>query len=84
MSEVSKAYSRGYAQAARKVWPPHKPPIPPDERIAGLVKALMNLRDGVDAELAKFGEDDEIEKVLGPLVAAADAELAKLTEWVRE
>jgi hypothetical protein len=81
-----RAYSRGYAAAARKVrvWPPHKPPLPPDPIVGDLVKAAQELRDAVDGEMATFEEGDEMAERLYAKVDALDETMRRLTLWLQE
>jgi hypothetical protein len=78
-----RAYQRGYYAGSSGRWPEHRPPLPPGEVLAPILQAARALRDGVDGELAKFGPDDDLATVLGPLVDALDAALAGLSRWLK-
>jgi hypothetical protein len=74
------AYQRGYQRGAK--WPDHKPPLPPDTVIAGLMDALRSLRDECDSALACFDPDDPLELQLGPKIEAADDALRLVGRWL--
>lgn len=76
------AYKRGYNTSVRD-WPKHRPPIPPDPVVGELVKALQELRDDVDSELACFAAEDEMVTALGPALDKATAALEQFTDWIR-
>lgn len=78
--EEKLAYAKGYN--ARAKWPLHKPPMPPEPMVAKLMTALTNLRNAVDGELAKFGEDDPIGEILGPRIDEADEALSDVGTWL--
>jgi hypothetical protein len=82
-TEEKRAYQRGYNNRAHQ-WPEHKPPLPPNEIISGLMVALKNLRDAVDLELAKIDPEDEWTLILGPKVDACDAAMSAVSKWLRE
>jgi hypothetical protein len=82
--EEKLAYSRGYNAGRKGVWPEHRPPMPPDETCRKVLEALRALRDGVDSELAKFDEHDEICMVLGPLIAQVDDVFEEIGDWLKE
>jgi hypothetical protein len=48
-----------------------------------LLRAANALRNVVDGLLATLGEDDELEKELGPKVDEYDAAMEAVTEWLR-
>lgn len=75
-------YARGYSAGARCRWPAHKPPAPPDERVASMQRAAQALRDALDAACATFPEDDEFVLTLDPPISAFDAEMEKWTAWL--
>lgn len=75
-------YGRGYNAGVNGRWPEHRPPRPPDENVAAILKAAQELRDGVDGEIAMFDEHDPIAKKLGPLIDALDDELVKVRRWL--
>jgi hypothetical protein len=78
--EEQKAYRRGYYCGQR--WPDHMPPFPPEPVIAGLMKALQELRDECDSLLAEIDEDDPLVKRLDPKVEAADAAMRAVADWL--
>lgn len=82
-SEYQRGYSSGYYRGSRGTWPDHRPPQPPNETIAALMEATMNLRNAVDAELATLDGDDEWTERLGPLVDAVDEQFEKIGHWLR-
>jgi len=83
MNDVERrAYQRGY-QCGHKRWPEHKPPLPPEAVIAGLMTALRDLRDECDALCATLCPDDEWVVLLDPHVDTADRALAAVTAWLR-
>lgn len=79
--EEKQAYGRGYAAGIRGRWPAHKPPLPPNEIIAGLLLALREIRDHLDGELAAI-DDPEWEAAFGPIIEKADTAAELLTEWL--
>lgn len=83
MSELSKAYNRGYYAGSRSWYPKHAPPLPPDEVIANLIVALQDLYNAVDAELAMLDEDDPWEIALAPKLENAFGALDGYREWLR-
>lgn len=78
--DEQRAYQRGYQRGAR--WPEHKPPIPPDGVIAGLMRALVELVGQCDGQLGAFDEDDEIRRGLYPHLNAADEALTQVAKWL--
>ena len=82
-TDYQRGYGKGYYAGSRGAWPDHIPPAPPDEITAELIGVLRDLRDGVDSEIATFGEDDEVTLRLGALVDRVDDVLAKLSGWIR-
>lgn len=79
--DEKRAYAKGYNAGRRNDWPAHRPPVPPEPVLAALVKALSDLRDGVDGACATLDESDELTAQLSPLVDAANDALVGLTEW---
>lgn len=79
-----RAYARGYNAGAKKAWPEHKPPLPPDPLIAEMMKAAIALRDAVDGEMATFDEGDEMAERLYAKVDALDEAMRRLTLWLTE
>lgn len=77
-----RGYQRGYSNSCKPRWPEHRPPEPPNEIVAGIIRTTRALRDGVDGYLATIDPDDEIEKQLGPLVDAVDASLIAVSNWL--
>ena len=77
------AYAKGYNAGVRDRWPAHRPPAPPDQRVAAMLHAARALRDALDVACATFVEDDEFVLTLDPPIAAFDAEMVKWTEWLR-
>ena len=75
-------YQRGYYAGSHRMWPLHKPPIPPNENIKLLMETLKGLRDEVDAFLATLCEDDPLQKLLGPSIDKADEAFEKLSKWI--
>lgn len=82
-SNYKKGYARGYYTGSLKAWPDHRPPLPPEERIAHLIVAATALRDAYDIICATFDEGDEIVDQLAPKVDAFDAAMSALGKWVR-
>jgi len=82
-TDAQHAYARGYYAGSRCAWPKHKPPVPPEPHLAELLRAANALRNVVDGLLATLGEDDELEKELGPKVDEYDAAMEAVTEWLR-
>lgn len=78
-----RCYMNGYNAGRRRAWPLHKPPLPPEGHLKQLMQALLELRDGVDAELAVL-EGDEMVRRLGPLVDQADTALTQIGEWLTQ
>lgn len=78
-----RGYSRGY-QLGGKRWPDHKPPVPPDEVMGPIVKALKELRDAIDGELAPFDADDPLNVALSPAIDSATSALSGLSTWLKE
>ncbi len=66
------AYARGYNTASAGRWPLHQPPIPPDETVGKVVKALIALADAVRGECAKFDAEDPMAIWLLGFVDEAD------------
>lgn len=80
-AEVSE-YSKGYHAGSRRYWPKHRPPTPPDEVIAAIVRASQDLRDAVDSQLAVLDEDDVLVKELGPMIDKFDSAMVNLSNWL--
>lgn len=78
-----RAYQRGYHRGSRSAWPEHKPPLPPDDIVYPVMQAARRIRDEYDDFLAVLGEEDEFEKVIGPLIDQLDAAMTKYGEWLR-
>lgn len=76
-----RAYARGYSAGAK--WPDHKPPYPPTEAVEDLMRACRRIRDGIDGELSKFGDDPEWEQRFGPLIDCCDSAMEAVTQWLR-
>ena len=81
-ADEKKAYSRGYAASGSRRWPDHRPPLPPDEVIAGLMAALLELRNECDGLLATIDPDDDFAKALDPRLDAADDALRAVAKWL--
>lgn len=79
-----RGYARGYEARRRDAWPEHRPPTPPDARVAALLKAAIDLRDATDAGCATFDPVDEFVVTLNSAIDALDAELRRWAEWLRE
>lgn len=79
-----RAYSRGYYKGASGAWPPHKPPLPPNDLLAAFISAAQGLRDGFDSMCATFSEDDEIVRELDTKIEAFDAAMRSWTKWLLE
>ncbi len=82
--EEQRAYSKGYAAAGRHAWPAHKPPLPPDEVVRGIITAAQMLFDKADSLQAGYEEDDEL---IEPLRCALDdfgAAMTVMTKWLVE
>lgn len=76
------AYSKGYAAGMRGNWPSHKPPHPPTEVIAGLMKAINDLRDCADAICATLDPQDDFVLALGPKIDEVDGAMSKVKLWL--
>ena len=74
------SYARGYQRGRN--WPLHKPPEPPEEVVAELMRALRILRDECDAVCATFGEDDELVVRISPFIDRADRALSLVGEYL--
>ena len=81
-SDEKRAYSNGYNAGLGRRWPAHKPPTPPNERVATLLAAVAALRDEVAAQCATFDPGDPMVLALLAKSEAIDAELTKWTEWL--
>lgn len=81
---VQLAYGRGYSAGLRRLWPPHKPPVPPEPVIAELLAALETLCASMQAELATFTDDDPLVVALLEPLARARAAATAVTEWLAE
>lgn len=75
------AYQRGYAAGIKGKWPSHKPPYPPTKIIGELLRAIREIRDQLDAELAAIS-DEEWESKFGPLIDRADEAGEMVTNWL--
>lgn len=82
--DIGRAYSRGYMAGRKGNWPDHKPPTPPDPRVAALFITARALRDGVDARIATFDPSDPFYMALAPLIDELDAEMALWTVWLKQ
>jgi len=80
-AEETRAYRRGYSAGSR--WPDHRPPHPPHELSAQLIKASQELRDAVDDFLATIDKEDELQGRLGEPVDRLDAVLVRIGEWLK-
>ena len=77
------AYQRGYHTGSKRAWPEHRPPTPPDEIVAALIRAGSALRDQADRTISTFDEGDVIVHELGPAIDAYDEAMAELGRWVK-
>ena len=77
-----RAYQRGYNRA--RSWPDHRPPQPPNEIIAELMKAATELRDRVDGIFATFEEDDPIQAQVNDAIEPLDRAMKAVTKWLLE
>lgn len=77
-----RAYSRGYTRGANQ-WPEHRPPLPPDPIIAGLMRAIQELRDECDGIRATLCDDDEFVLRLVPRIDAVDDAMIAVSKWLR-
>lgn len=82
-TERQKAYARGYARGRSGRWPDHRPPAPPDEVLAPIVRAAQSLRDAADHICATISEDDEFALELAPCIDGFDSAMTKFGEWLR-
>jgi hypothetical protein len=82
--ESRRAYQRGYSAGSHNRWPEYHPPIPPNRLMGQVVQALVNLRNAIDGELAKFGEDDEICNAIYPHMDAATEALVAIGRFAKE
>lgn len=80
--EETRAYSRGYSAGVKKQWPLHRPPEPPNELVASLMNAALNLRDCVDGELATIEQNDPWQKTLGNPMDALDQAMEAVGIWL--
>lgn len=81
-NETGRAYSRGYFNAANKLWHRHKPPYPPEPLVRNLMEAAVALRDAIDAQCATFEEDDEMVLALNSPIKGVDDALASISDWL--
>ena len=82
-TETQKAYARGYNRGSSGKWPDHRPPAPPDEILAAIVRAAQSLRDTADHICATISEDDEFALELAPRIDKFDSAMTKFGEWLR-
>ncbi|TXH49642.1 MAG: hypothetical protein E6Q97_22305 [Desulfurellales bacterium] len=86
--EVKRAYRRGYSSGyncrSSHRWPDHKPPEPPNEIVAEIMRAATKLRDAVDIQLATLGDDDEWQHTLGDPMDEVTVALEKVSAWLRK
>lgn len=78
----SKGYSRAYSMRSSQ-WPAHKPPSPPQERIAAMLESARALRDEAATQIATFEECDPMSQAIAAKIDAFDAEMRRWTEWLR-
>lgn len=78
------AYQKGYSTGITGRWPSHKPPYPPCEVVAELVKASRELRDAADGLCATLTPEDEFSQALEPRIDRLDEALQKVTAWLAE
>lgn len=80
-----RGYSRGYNAGYRRKWPAHLPPIPPQEVVADLMRAAIELRNRADGLIATgdYEDDGPFEQRLGPGIDAVDAALIRLSRWLK-
>lgn len=82
MNEYGKAYGKGYQAGAKKAWPTHCPPLPPDVITADIIKAAADLRNAADGICAILTDDDDFVKILSPKIDALDQANKKISEWI--
>lgn len=81
-SEHSKAYMRGYSAGSSKKWPAHRPPHPPNELVAQLMRAAEKLRDEADDICSILLPDDEFVTKLSPGIDDVNTALKAVTQWL--
>lgn len=81
-TDTQRAYSRGYSAGRGNKWPSNKPPLPPNEHAAAIIKAAIELRNAVDSEMATFDEDDEMALRLYVYVDALDEAMKRVDRWL--
>lgn len=75
------AYQRGYNKGAHRRWPAHVPPLPVDSPlVADLMRALSDLCDTADGQLAQFGSGDPMAEMIYPKIDRARAAMAEITK----
>lgn len=80
-----RAYGRGYIAGARKAWPLHLPPSPPQAEVAALITALENLTQvahEIQQTCSICDDADPWAIQLRPLIDASDAALVRVKNWV--
>jgi hypothetical protein len=82
--EEQLAYARGYSRGSQGRWPDHRPPLPPEPVVNRLLETAQALRDGFDSLCAVSDPDDEVVKILAPVIDDFDAAMAAMTDWLRQ
>jgi hypothetical protein len=84
--QYAKGYAKGYATANKRLWPPHRPPVPSDAILGPIIEAARGLRDGFDLLIATTGgeKDSVFEELVGSKIDAFDRAMERLGEWVGE
>jgi hypothetical protein len=78
-------YSKGYAAAARRAWPSHKPPLPPDEILKPIIETALAMRSEIDHQLAvTFESDDPLALAIYEKIDAFDDAMSHLSAWLKE
>ena len=81
--EEKRAYARGYQRGGHQ-WPAHRPPAPPQAEVAGLMRALKELRDECDSMCATLCDDDDFVVRLAPRIDAADQAMEAVSKWLKD
>jgi hypothetical protein len=81
--EETRVYAKGYNAGRANRWPDHKPPMPPNELLAELMRAASEVRDEMSGLLGSFDEDDDIQKH-GRGIDALDDAMTKLNAWLKD
>ena len=80
----ARGYQRGYKTARERHWPDYRPPTPPNEFVAAIMRASEKLADHVATWSGAFGEDDEFSLEMKPLLDAVDKAHCDVTRWLEQ